>query len=82
MTMQAHSHPGLACLVPYSWNNTIWAGRRANDMLHLIAGEFSTLGNGVLDVGRALVDLIQEIINVGTPGHNSPGGGGGQYPFG
>jgi len=51
-------------------------------MLHLIAGEFSTLGNAVLDVGRAIVDLIQDIINVGTPGHNTPGGGGGQYPFG
>ncbi|MET8871732.1 hypothetical protein ACWEO2_34655 [Nocardia sp. NPDC004278] len=50
-------------------------------MLHLIAGDFSTLGNAVLDVGRALVDLIQDIINVGTPGHSSPGGGG-QYPFG
>ncbi|WP_433679279.1 hypothetical protein [Nocardia sp. CA-119907] len=50
-------------------------------MLHLIAGEFSTLGNAVLNVGRALVDLIQDIINVGAPGHNSPGGGG-RYPFG
>ncbi|MFX0574802.1 hypothetical protein [Nocardia nepalensis] len=50
-------------------------------MLHLIAGEFSTLGNDVLDVGRAIVDLIQDIINVGTPGNNMPHGGG-QYPFG
>ncbi|WP_327097283.1 hypothetical protein OIE68_46795 [Nocardia vinacea] len=49
-------------------------------LLHLIAGEFSTLGNDVLDIGRALVDLVQDIINVGTPG-NSPHGGG-QYPFG
>lgn len=40
-------------------------------LLHLIAGEFSTLGNDVLDIGRALVDLVQDIINVGTPG-NSP----------
>ncbi|WP_157110450.1 hypothetical protein [Nocardia anaemiae] len=50
-------------------------------LLHLIAGEFSTLGNDVLDIGRALVDLVQDIINVGTPG-NTPRGGGGQYPFG
>ncbi|WP_433724728.1 hypothetical protein ACQP0C_28155 [Nocardia sp. CA-129566] len=50
-------------------------------MLHFIAGEFSTLGNAVLDVGRALVDLIQDIINVGTPGNNTPHSGG-QYPFG
>ncbi|MFI6366953.1 hypothetical protein ACIBG0_29860 [Nocardia sp. NPDC050630] len=48
-------------------------------LLHLIAGDFSTLGNDVLDIGRALVDLVQDIINVGTPG--SPHSGG-QYPFG
>ncbi|MFG1797120.1 hypothetical protein [Nocardia sp. NPDC049149] len=51
-------------------------------MLHYIAGEFSTLGNGVLDVGRAIVNLIQDIIDVSTPGNGtSPRGGGGQYPF-
>ncbi|MEV5837765.1 hypothetical protein [Nocardia sp. NPDC052112] len=48
-------------------------------MLHLIAGEFSTLGNGVLDIGRAIVDFIQDIIDIGTP--NAPHSGG-QYPFG
>ncbi|MEV6138749.1 hypothetical protein AB0L63_22325 [Nocardia sp. NPDC051990] len=46
-----------------------------------MAGEFSTLGNAVLDVGRAMVDLIQSIINVGSSG-NTPRGGGGRYPFG
>lgn len=46
-------------------------------MLGHIAQEFSLLGNSVLDVGRALVALIQTIIDVATPG----GGGGGQYPF-
>lgn len=52
-------------------------------MLQLIAGEFSTLGNGVLDVGRAIVELIQDIIDIGTPNQGGPrGGGGGQYPFG
>ncbi|QIS03054.1 hypothetical protein F5X71_12680 [Nocardia brasiliensis] len=52
-------------------------------LLHLIGQEFSTLGNGVLDVGRAVVDLIQDIINVATPdnGATPRGGGGGQYPF-
>ncbi|PXX56491.1 hypothetical protein DFR70_11943 [Nocardia tenerifensis] len=50
-----------------------------NALLHLVAGEFSTLGNDVLDVGRAVVDLIQDIINVGTPGNGAPRGG--QYPF-
>ncbi|MEU7145702.1 hypothetical protein ABZ942_40090 [Nocardia sp. NPDC046473] len=50
-------------------------------MLHLIAQDFSTLGNDVLNVGRAVVDLIQDVINAGTP-KNAPGGGGtGQYPF-
>ncbi len=49
-------------------------------MLHLIAGEFSTLGNDVLDVGRAIVDFIQDIINIGTP--SSTPHSGGQYPFG
>ncbi|QIS11230.1 hypothetical protein [Nocardia arthritidis] len=49
-------------------------------MLNLIAGEFATLGNDVLNIGHAIVGLIQDIINVGT--QNSPGhGGGGQYPF-
>lgn len=49
-------------------------------MLHLIAQEFSTLGNDVLNIGRAVVDLVQDIINVATPG-KGPGGGTGQYPF-
>ncbi|MFC9969137.1 hypothetical protein [Nocardia ignorata] len=49
-------------------------------MLHYIAQEFSTLGNGVLDVGRAVVELVQDIIDVATPGHNG-GAGGGEYPF-
>ncbi|MEV4238993.1 MULTISPECIES: hypothetical protein [unclassified Nocardia] len=48
-------------------------------LLHLIAGEFSTLGNDVLDLGRALLDLVQDIISVGTP--DTPHSGG-QYPFG
>ncbi|MFI9408107.1 MULTISPECIES: hypothetical protein [unclassified Nocardia] len=52
-----------------------------NALLHLVAGEFSTLGHGVLDVGRAVVDLIQDIIDVATPDHRTPRGGGGQYPF-
>ncbi|MGY4102445.1 hypothetical protein ACW2Q0_23245 [Nocardia sp. R16R-3T] len=49
-------------------------------MLHLLAGEFSTLGNDVLDVGRAIVDFIQDIISIGTAGSTPHGGG--QYPFG
>ncbi|TQM26224.1 hypothetical protein [Nocardia bhagyanarayanae] len=49
-------------------------------MLQLIAQEFSTLGNDVLDIGRAVVDLVQDIIDITTP-NQSPGGGGGQYPF-
>ncbi|MEV0080235.1 hypothetical protein AB0H58_27835 [Nocardia neocaledoniensis] len=49
-------------------------------MLHYIAQEFSTLGNGVLEVGRAIVSLVQDIIDVATP-NNQGGGGGGQYPF-
>ncbi|WP_405162499.1 hypothetical protein OG203_40490 [Nocardia sp. NBC_01499] len=50
-------------------------------MLHFIAQDFSTLGNDVLNVGRAVVDLIQDAINAGTP-NSAPGGGGtGQYPF-
>ncbi|WP_433193167.1 hypothetical protein ACQP1G_31125 [Nocardia sp. CA-107356] len=49
-------------------------------MLHLIAGEFSTLGNGVLDIGRAIVDLIQDILDIGTPGATPHSGA--QYPFG
>ncbi|MFD3704914.1 hypothetical protein ACFWUP_17400 [Nocardia sp. NPDC058658] len=49
-------------------------------MLHYIAQEFSTLGNGVLDVGRAVVALVQDIIDVATP-NNGGGAGGGQYPF-
>ncbi|MFC9437601.1 hypothetical protein [Nocardia sp. NPDC057030] len=49
-------------------------------MLHLIAQEFSTLGNDVLNIGRAVVDLVQDLINVATPG-KGPGGGAGQYPF-
>lgn len=49
-------------------------------MLHFMAGEFSTLGNAVLDVGRAIVDLIQSVIDVGTSG-NTPHSGG-RYPFG
>ena len=48
-------------------------------MLSHIAQEFSTLGNGVLDVGRAVVELVQDIIDIATP--NGPGRGGGQYPF-
>ncbi|MFI6166111.1 hypothetical protein ACIBCN_04920 [Nocardia sp. NPDC051052] len=50
-------------------------------MLHLIAQEFSTLGNDVLNIGRAVVDLVQDIINAGTPGKGPGGGGNGQYPF-
>ncbi|GAD87658.1 hypothetical protein [Nocardia asteroides] len=49
-------------------------------MLHYIAQEFSTLGNGVLDVGRALVALVQDIIDVATP-NGQGGAGGGDYPF-
>ncbi|MFC4123459.1 hypothetical protein [Nocardia rhizosphaerae] len=49
-------------------------------MLHTIAQEFSTLGNGVLEVGRAIVALVQDIIDIATP-DNPGGGGGGQYPF-
>ncbi|WP_228001967.1 hypothetical protein [Nocardia australiensis] len=49
-------------------------------MLHLIAGEFATLGNDMLNIGHAIVGLVQDIINAGTPDHNTPGGG--QYPFG
>ncbi|MFC6014388.1 hypothetical protein [Nocardia lasii] len=46
------------------------------NMLTYIAQEFSTLGNGVLDVGRAVVGLVQDIIDIATPN-----GRGGQYPF-
>ncbi|WP_194828826.1 hypothetical protein [Nocardia sp. XZ_19_231] len=47
-------------------------------MLQYIAQEFSTLGNGVLDVGRAVVELVQDIIDIAVPNNR---GGGGQYPF-
>ncbi|MGS2810289.1 hypothetical protein [Nocardia sp. MW-W600-9] len=50
-------------------------------MLHYVAQEFSTLGNGVLDVGRALVALVQSIIDIATPDSPGGGAGGGQYPF-
>ncbi|MCP2280511.1 hypothetical protein SAMN04244553_0157 [Nocardia amikacinitolerans] len=52
-------------------------------MLQLIAQEFSTLGNDVLDIGRAVVDLIQDIIDITTPnqGPGTGGGRGGDYPF-
>ncbi len=50
-------------------------------MLHHIAQEFSTLGNGVLDVGRAVVALVQDIIDLATPNNGGGGAGGGQYPF-
>ncbi|MFE3546231.1 hypothetical protein ACFXK0_24990 [Nocardia sp. NPDC059177] len=50
-------------------------------MLQYIAQEFSTLGNGVLDVGRAVVELIQDIIDVATPDQQGGGAGGSQYPF-
>ncbi|WP_280218328.1 hypothetical protein [Nocardia neocaledoniensis] len=50
-------------------------------MLHYIAQEFSTLGNGVLEVGRAIVSLVQDIIDVATPNNQGGGGGEGQYPF-
>ncbi|MFC9895953.1 hypothetical protein ACFVMC_19875 [Nocardia sp. NPDC127579] len=50
-------------------------------MMHSIANEFSILGHGLLEVGRALIDLIQDIITLSLP--DDPGGrGGGQYPFG
>ncbi|WP_431958150.1 hypothetical protein [Nocardia lijiangensis] len=51
-------------------------------MLQLIAQEFSTLGNDVLDIGRAVVDLVQDIIDIATPDHGPGAGRGGQYPFG
>ncbi|WP_158608040.1 hypothetical protein [Nocardia panacis] len=53
------------------------------DMLHLIAGDFATLGNDVLSIGHALVVLIQDAINAGTqnaPGYGH-GGGAGQFPL-
>ncbi|MEV6659895.1 hypothetical protein [Nocardia fluminea] len=50
-------------------------------MLQYIAQEFSTLGNGVLDVGRAVVALVQDIIDIATPNNHGGGGGGGDYPF-
>ncbi|MFE6925130.1 hypothetical protein ACFVAV_29205 [Nocardia sp. NPDC057663] len=50
-------------------------------MLQYIAQEFSTLGNGVLDVGRAIVELVQDIIDIATPNNPGGGAGGGQYPF-
>ncbi|WP_378739774.1 hypothetical protein [Nocardia brasiliensis] len=49
-------------------------------MVQLIAGEFSILANDVLDIGRAIVDLIQDAIDLSTPRNNRPGGGG-DYPF-
>jgi hypothetical protein len=64
------------------WESTIrLADVRTNKMLHYIAQEFSTLGNGVLDVGRAVVDLVQDIIDIATPNNRGGGAGGGQYPF-
>ncbi|MFF2088001.1 hypothetical protein ACFVVM_29830 [Nocardia sp. NPDC058176] len=50
-------------------------------MLQQIAQEFSLLGNSVLDVGRAIVTLVQNIIDVATPNNPGGGAGGGQYPF-
>ncbi|MFC9877227.1 hypothetical protein [Nocardia salmonicida] len=50
-------------------------------MLHYVAQEFSTLGNGVLDVGRAVVELVQSVIDIATPNNRGGGAGGGQYPF-
>ncbi|MEU8900081.1 hypothetical protein [Nocardia sp. NPDC048505] len=49
-------------------------------MLHPIANEFSLLAHGILDIGRAIADFVQDIINLSTP--DDPGGrGGGHYPF-
>ncbi|MEU4322235.1 hypothetical protein AB0F85_26045 [Nocardia fluminea] len=50
-------------------------------MLQYIAQEFSTLGNGVLDVGRAVVALVQDILDIATPNNHGGGAGGGEYPF-
>ncbi|MEV6280824.1 hypothetical protein [Nocardia sp. NPDC051832] len=49
-------------------------------MMHLIANEFSILGNDILNIGRAVIELIQDIINLSTPGGQG-GHGGGEYPF-